>query len=93
MEKPVQSSELILRSTWRSLNPICEDSPLAFCDYRSVEAKDLIPSDRIIPERAGEVYYLFHNKGQRWVSAGQHGLCGFNTMLTWVKQPTTALAK
>ncbi|KAH8763335.1 hypothetical protein F5883DRAFT_423478 [Diaporthe sp. PMI_573] len=55
-----------LKSTWRSLNPTCEDSPLAFCDYRSVEAQDLIPSDRIIPERAGEVYYLFHNERQRW---------------------------
>ncbi|KAI7786144.1 hypothetical protein LA080_004528 [Diaporthe eres] len=53
-------------NTWRSLNPICEDSPLAFCDYRSVEPQDLIPSDGIIPERAGEVYYLFHNKRQRW---------------------------
>ncbi|KAI0191097.1 hypothetical protein F4808DRAFT_444098 [Astrocystis sublimbata] len=53
-------------NTWRSLNPVCEDSPLAFCDYRSVEPKDLIPSDRVIPERAGEVYYLLHNNTQKW---------------------------
>lgn len=73
-------------STWRSLNPICEDSPLAFCDYRSVDSQDLIPSDRIIPERAGEVYYLFHNKSQRWVSAGPRELLKLNTTLNETQQ-------
>jgi len=53
-------------NTWRGLLPKIEDSPLAVCDYRSVDKNDLIACDRVIPTRAGEVYYLRYNPQQRW---------------------------
>ena len=53
-------------STWRPLLPVLEDRPLALCDARTVEPDDLIAADRILPDRVGEVYYLRHNKRQRW---------------------------
>jgi len=53
-------------NTWRGLLPKIEDSPLAVCDYRSVDKNDLIACDRVIPTRAGEVYYLRYNLKQRW---------------------------
>jgi len=53
-------------NTWRPLNNVLEDRPLAFCDSRSVETNDLMPTDRILPDRIGEVYYLQHNPNQQW---------------------------
>ncbi|TVY78522.1 Aspirochlorine biosynthesis protein N [Lachnellula suecica] len=53
-------------NTWRSLVPVLEDNPLAVCDSRSVDMADLVPADRIIPTRAGEVYYGRYNPSQKW---------------------------
>lgn len=46
--------------------PVLEDRPLSFCDYRSVDKLDLIACDRVIPTRAGAIYYLRDNADQRW---------------------------
>lgn len=48
------------------MEPVLEDNPLAVCDARSIDPEDLIATDRVIPVRAGEVYYLRYNKNQRW---------------------------
>jgi hypothetical protein len=53
-------------STWRSLLPVLEDQPLALCDSHSVGAADLMPTDRLVPDRVGEVYYLKYNPKHRW---------------------------
>jgi len=53
-------------NTWRSLLPVLEDRPLALCDGRSVDPADLVASDRIIPDRIGEVYYLTYNPQHEW---------------------------
>jgi hypothetical protein len=53
-------------STWRPLNKVLEDRPLALCDSRSIDPEDLIAADRILPDRVGEVYYLRQNPRQRW---------------------------
>ena len=50
--------------------PNLEDRPLALCDSRSVDPKDLMAADRIIPDRVGEVYYLTHNPKHRWYVNG-----------------------
>lgn len=43
-----------------------EDRPLALCDSRTVAPHDLIAADRVLPDRAGEVYYLHYNPEQQW---------------------------
>ncbi|KAH8601748.1 hypothetical protein B0O99DRAFT_607358 [Bisporella sp. PMI_857] len=53
-------------NTWRILNPVAEDSPLTLCDFRSIQPADLIEADRVIPGRAGEVYYIKYRASQRW---------------------------
>jgi len=53
-------------NTWRSLIPELEDRPLAICDSRSVEPDDLVPADRVMPGKAGEVYYLTYNANHKW---------------------------
>ncbi|THZ59804.1 hypothetical protein D6C85_09953 [Aureobasidium pullulans] len=51
---------------WRPLDHPVEDSPLAFCDYKSIDSSDLIAADRVSEQYAGEVYYLRYNQGQQW---------------------------
>ncbi|PVH79056.1 hypothetical protein DL98DRAFT_461726 [Cadophora sp. DSE1049] len=53
-------------NTWRTLIPVLEDRPLAFCDSRSVDPSDLVAADRIIPGNVGEVYYLTYNPKHQW---------------------------
>lgn len=56
----------LLYSTWRSLLPILEDRPLALCDGLSVALEDLVPTDRIVPDRVGEVYFVKFNPHHQW---------------------------
>jgi len=51
---------------WRSTLPECEDRPLALCDYTSIDPNDLIPTDRVYPNKTQEIYHLRYNKQQRW---------------------------
>ncbi|RMZ86696.1 hypothetical protein DV736_g6080, partial [Chaetothyriales sp. CBS 134916] len=53
-------------NTWRPLNTVLEDRPLAFCDARTIIPGDLVAADRILPDRVGEIYYLYHNPQQLW---------------------------
>ncbi|KAI0377690.1 hypothetical protein F5Y04DRAFT_263477 [Hypomontagnella monticulosa] len=55
-----------LVNTWRSTLPECEDRPLALCDYSSIDASDLIATDRVYPKWSQEIYYLKYNKDQQW---------------------------
>jgi len=57
-------------STWRPLNAVLEDNPLALCDSRTVLTDDLVAADRILPDRVGEVYYLHYNPNQEWSVLG-----------------------
>ncbi|CAM6001912.1 unnamed protein product [Sphagnum balticum] len=50
----------------RGVHNELEDRPLAICDSRSVEPDDLVPADRVMPGKAGEVYYLTYNANHKW---------------------------
>ena len=41
-------------------------SPIAFALPSSILKKDLVATDQIFPNRIGEIYYLSHNKNQKW---------------------------
>lgn len=56
---------------WRVLSPPPQDVPLAVCDARSVQAKDLILADAIFdspdqPEWSFEGLVIAHNPSHRW---------------------------
>jgi hypothetical protein len=55
-----------LSSTWRPLIKEVEDRPLAVCNYRSVNSKDLIAIDRVFPHQLQQNYLLHHNDQQRF---------------------------
>jgi len=52
---------------WRPINNPAFDSPLALCDYRSVDAqRDLVPVKLIYPDREGEVFGVKFTPEHRW---------------------------
>ena len=54
-------------SAWRPLFGPCDDFPLAFCDYRSVNAnEDLEKTDIIYPNLESESFSVYHNQKHKW---------------------------
>ncbi|KAJ5701176.1 hypothetical protein N7488_008724 [Penicillium malachiteum] len=53
-------------NVWRPIDNPVEDCPLAVCDPRTVDTKDLIATDRVTPDFAVEMYYVLFNPDQRW---------------------------
>jgi hypothetical protein len=53
-------------SVWRPLCKQVEDTPLAFCDPRSVKVEDLKPVDRPSETFTAEIYILQHATDQQW---------------------------
>lgn len=62
----LRSTNAECNSVWRPLSRPIEDSPLAFCDPRTLSEEDLVAADRVAPEYAGEIYYVMSNPKQRW---------------------------
>jgi hypothetical protein len=54
-------------NVWRPLTGPVESTPLALCDARSLEPRDVIAADHIYDAgRRGETYRVVHSPGQRW---------------------------
>ncbi|GJJ11655.1 hypothetical protein Clacol_005891 [Clathrus columnatus] len=52
---------------WRPINHPAFDSPLALCDYRSINwEKDLVPTDFKYPDRVGETFNVNYNPQHKW---------------------------
>lgn len=60
------TKSLLPHSVWRPLCAQVDDAPLAFCDPRSVDVRDLIAIDRPGADFGGEMYVLRHAEQQRW---------------------------
>jgi len=52
-------------NVWRPLR-VVQDAPLAYCDFRTVEAQDLVPVAMLGGPYDGEVYHLRANQAQKW---------------------------
>jgi len=73
-EYPDEADALLRRrvaivNLWRPIKSPVLDAPLAVCDARSVEPRDLVASDLVFRDRRGETYNLVYNPGQRWFYA------------------------
>ena len=53
-------------NVWRPIRGPVLDRPLALCDWRSLEAADLVATDLIYPEHRGEIYSVAANPRHRW---------------------------
>jgi len=55
-----------IMTVWRPIGYPVEDSPLTFCDYRTVKPTDLVASDRVSEQYVGEINFVTQNEDQRW---------------------------
>jgi hypothetical protein len=62
-------TRIVQVNVWRPIKGPVQRSPLALADAASLEARDLIATDQVFPDRVGEIYMLAHNPEQRWYSA------------------------
>ncbi|KAF2679859.1 hypothetical protein K458DRAFT_313252 [Lentithecium fluviatile CBS 122367] len=53
-------------SMWRPLTGPDQDYPLAVCDYRTVDNRDLVPADVVFPHYCDEGYEIKYNRNHRW---------------------------
>jgi hypothetical protein len=53
-------------NVWKPIRGPVQDAPLAFCDARSIQPADLVPTDLHYRDRTGEVYSLTFNPEHRW---------------------------
>lgn len=53
-------------SIWRPLTGPEQDSPLALCDFRTVDERDLVKTDIVFPHYCDEAYELYYNPAHRW---------------------------
>ncbi|MGA3002336.1 MAG: CmcJ/NvfI family oxidoreductase [Acetobacteraceae bacterium] len=51
---------------WRPIRGPLRDAPLAVCDAQSVAPGDLVLSDLVYRDRAGETYAVTYNPAHRW---------------------------
>jgi hypothetical protein len=51
---------------WRPVAEVVESSPLALCDSRSIDGRDIVAQDFIYPTMTGETYAFVHNPRHRW---------------------------
>ena len=51
---------------WRPIRNPVQATPLAIADARSLESKNLIPTERRYPDRVGEIYHITFNRAHRW---------------------------
>jgi hypothetical protein len=51
---------------WRPVAGPVLQTPLALCDARTIESKDLIPSDLVYRDWTGETYSIAYNSRHRW---------------------------
>ncbi|GFF30885.1 hypothetical protein IFM61606_10607, partial [Aspergillus udagawae] len=69
---PVKTDEIMKKrhrfvNIWRTLTGPYQDTPLAVCDYRSVDSSDLVASDAVLAHYCGEAYDVKHSPHHRWV--------------------------
>jgi len=67
---PANAEELLKHrfaeiNVWRPIRTV-ESTPLAVCDARSIEARDVVACDLVYPHRVGETYAFTYNPHHRW---------------------------
>ncbi|KAK4234070.1 hypothetical protein C8A03DRAFT_18965 [Achaetomium macrosporum] len=53
-------------NTWRSALPRITDLPLGVCDFRSLNPDDVVESDRVRPDKTGEIFHVYFNPEHKW---------------------------
>jgi hypothetical protein len=61
-----QRRRFVFINVWRPLFGPVRDTPLAMCDARTLDPKDLVPIDLLYRDRVGQNYTFLHAPEHRW---------------------------
>jgi hypothetical protein len=62
----VHAGRFAIVNVWRPISEPLVDAPLALCDARSVDERDLVTADVHYASRTGEIYLVTHSSRHRW---------------------------
>jgi hypothetical protein len=62
----VRARRFAIVNVWRPISEPLLDAPLALCDARSVEERDLVTADVHYATRTGEIYLVTYSPQHRW---------------------------
>ncbi|TPX09380.1 uncharacterized protein E0L32_009424 [Thyridium curvatum] len=62
----LRKQKAMIINVWRPLNDSVKNTPLLFCDRRSVPKKDLIEVHKVRSDKVEKSYFLFHRDYHRW---------------------------
>ncbi|KAK0615088.1 hypothetical protein B0T17DRAFT_510897 [Bombardia bombarda] len=74
-------------NVWRPLNNVVRNTPLLFCDRRTVPKDDLIEVDKVLPDKVEKSYFLFHRDYHRWYSLSAQTSEEVAVLPTWTSEP------
>ncbi|KAF2802768.1 uncharacterized protein BDZ99DRAFT_492026 [Mytilinidion resinicola] len=78
-------------NVWRPLFGPLENSPLTFCDYKTVDIdRDYLAADLIFPHYIGEQYLVKHHPNHRWHFLSNQRPEEFTLMKCWDNKPDVA---
>jgi hypothetical protein len=55
-----------IMNIWRPLIPEIASAPLAYCDRRTTKREDIMPYDRVMPDRVAENGHILHREEHKW---------------------------
>lgn len=73
----------VRNSIWRPLNDVVMNTPLLLCDRQSVQRKDLIEVDKVLPDKVEKSYFLHYRDYHRWHSLRNQRLDEVAMFITW----------
>ncbi|CZR48094.1 uncharacterized protein FPRO_12704 [Fusarium proliferatum ET1] len=68
---------------WRPINDVVYDCPLAFCDPRTIDPRDLRDVDKVHQDHVEESAYLTHAESQQWYYLHEQSKHEAAVFLTW----------
>ncbi|KAL2131081.1 hypothetical protein VTI74DRAFT_5577 [Chaetomium olivicolor] len=74
-------------NVWRPLNDVVRNTPLLFCDRRTVAKQDLIEVDKVLPDKVEKSYFLFYRDYHRWYSLSGQRSDEVAVFPTWTSEP------
>ncbi|KAI5457326.1 hypothetical protein BGZ63DRAFT_365176 [Mariannaea sp. PMI_226] len=72
-----------LVNIWAPIKGPIQGSPLAVCDYQSVDREDLVAVDSVFPHHVMEVYHVKHNPSHRWYYMEEQDVDDILIFKTW----------
>ena len=84
---PLADISIPTHSVWRPLNNVVQNTPLLFCDRRTVPKKDLIEVDKVLSDKVEKSYFMFYQDYHGWYYLSEQRSDEVAVFPTWTSMP------